>query len=203
VQEGPRGEPPPERTPRRERVAAAVVALAVFIGASLFAWNALGPTRAPAGSTSSKPTPPPGMSVYADPSGWTAFYPSHWTSTLIPLTSDGLGKGVSITNVPTSDQPTALNAVILTITHSVDAVPDISAGSSSFPLSVNDFKPAPGTSNNTDLEFKVNGVAYLARVSFGPTASDADVAAMADVIASIRPSTVSPSGATSSPPLPA
>jgi hypothetical protein len=190
VQEGPKGEPPMGLPPRRQRVVAAVVALVVFIGAGVFAWNALRPTGVPAGSPTSTETPPPGMSVYTDPSGWIAFYPSDWTVTPIPRTSDGLGAGVLISNVAQSEQATASNAVVLTVTHSVDAVADVSAGSSSFPLSINDFKTEPGSGSDRDLSFTVNGVAYLARVSFGPNASAPDVTAMGEVITSIRPSGV-------------
>src|SRR5205814_1301663 len=71
VQEGPRNEPPIGLPPRRQRTAAAAVALAVFVAAVVFAWQGLRPNTTPGGSSS--PTPPPGKAVYTDPLGWTAF----------------------------------------------------------------------------------------------------------------------------------
>ena len=163
-------------------LSAAVLALMVFIVAALLP---LGDEH-PASVSVAK-------SMYTDPSGWTANYPSDWTVSPIDQTSDNLGTGVTISNVAQPGPLDAPTAVFLTVTHALNAVPDASVGSSSFPLSVNDFKPAPGPSGIALLEFRVSGLRYLASMRVGPSASQADSAAMDQTIASVRPVTPSPS----------
>jgi hypothetical protein len=185
VQEGPRNVPSIGLAPRRQRVAAAAVALAVFAAAAAFAWQAFRPAATPLGASS--PTPPPGMSVYTDPLGWSAFYPSGWSVTTPQHTSDGLGAGVTIQNSAYMKTSTVPDGVALTITHPLDATPDPSAGSSSFPLAASDFKVSPGTSDASVSEFMIEGVRYQATLRVGSAAPRADVTAMGEVIASIRP----------------
>lgn len=185
VQEGPRNEPSNGLPPGRQRAAAAAVALAVFVGAAVFAWQAFRPATTTIGSSS--PTPPPGMSVYTDPLGWTAFYPSDWSVTTLQQTSDGLGAGVRIQNLAYMETGPIQDGVVLTVTHALDATPYPSAGSSSFPLAASDFKVSPGPSDASVLEFMIEGVRYQATLRVGSAAPRADVTAMGEVIASIRP----------------
>src|SRR5437867_9731338 len=176
VKEGPRNEPPIGLPPRRQRTTAAAVALAVFLAAVVFAWQGLRPTATPGGSSS--PNPPPGMAVYTDSLGWTAFYPSDWSVIPLPHTSDGLGAGVVIENPGADLQGIVDNAVVLTVTHPLGATPDPSADSSAFPLSANDFKVSPGSSDASFLQFRIDGVPYLATLRVDSSAPKADVTAM-------------------------
>lgn len=173
------------RSHRGSRIATAAVALAVFVVAAVFAWQVFRPAATTVGSSS--PTPPPGMAVYTDPLGWTAFYPSGWSVTTLQKTSDGLGAGVIISNHGLGEKRPVDDFVVLTITHPLEATPDPSASSSSFPMSVHDFGVNPGTSNTSVLEFRIEGVRYLASLRVGAAAPSADKAAMEGVIASIRP----------------
>jgi hypothetical protein len=167
----------------------------VFVGAVAFAWQAFRPAATSIGSSS--PTPRPGMSVYTDPLGWTAFYPSDWSVTTLQQTSDGLGAGVRIQNLAFMQTSPIQDGVVLTVTHPLGATPDPSADSSSFPLSASDFTVSPGASNASVLQFRVDGVQYLATLTVGSAARSADVTAMDEVIASIRPSGAEPSPALS------
>jgi hypothetical protein len=187
VQEGPRREPPVGPPPRRERVVAAVVALAVFAAVGAFAWRAFNPRSTALGSAT--PTPSSGQRVYTDPLGWTATYPSDWRVFITERTSDGLGTGVTFVNrgQPLQQGPIQ-DYVMLSISHALNATADPSAGSSPFPLSASDFKPAPGPMDSSVLDFTINGVRYLATLRIGASASKADIAAMDALIASIRPS---------------
>jgi len=190
IQEGPRNEPPIGRPPPRQRVAAAAVAVAVFVGAAVFAWQAFRPDATTVGASS--PTPPPGMSVYTDPLGWTAFYPSDWSVTTVKQTFHGLDAGVRIQNLAFIETSLIRRGVVLTVTHPLDAAPDPSAGSSSFPLSASDFEVKPGPPNASLLQFSIDGVLYLATLRVGSAAPSADATAMGEVIASIRPISPSP-----------
>ena len=113
----------PERRHRGYRIATAAVALAVFVGAAVF-------SVARPSDQSPRPSAPhlrphlPGMSVYTDPLGWTAFYPSDWSLTTQHQTSDGLGAGVTIQNLAYLRTSTVPDGVALTVTHPLDAAPD-------------------------------------------------------------------------------
>jgi len=186
VQEGSRNQPPLGLPPRR-RLVAAVVALAVFAGAGVFAWRAFGPTS-PAVS-SATPTPSSGLRVYTDPLGWTASYPADSLVFTTGRTSDGLATAVTFVNrVAALQQGPTQNYVMLRITHALNATADPSAGSSAFPLSASDFKPVPGPVDFSLLDFTIDGVRYSATLRVGASASKADIAAMDALIASIRPS---------------
>jgi hypothetical protein len=201
VQEGPRNEPPIGAPPHRQRVVAGAVALAVFVGAAVFAWQAFQSAATTVGTSS--PTPPPGMSVYTDPLGWTAFYPSDWSVTTLQQ-SDGLGTGVRIQNLAYLETGAFQHGVVLTVTHPLDAVPDPSAGSSPFPLAANDFKVYPGPEDLSGLGFMIEGVRYQATLHVGSAAPIADVTAMDEVIASIRPPSLTAAvSSTPAPPPPA
>jgi PASTA domain-containing protein len=171
------------RQPKR-RVAAGVVAIAVFLAAAAFARQAF---SRPTTVGSSGPTPPPGMAVYTDPLGWTAVYPAAWSAVTIERTSDGLGAGVSISNESPGEKTPVNSLVLLEVTHPIDAVPDPSAASSVFPLTSTQFKVNPGPGDTLGLTFTIEGVHYQAILHAGSAASRADVTAMEDVIASIRP----------------
>lgn len=171
--------PMPE--PRRSRIPTFAVSLAIALLVALIVI-----TLTPLSNT--QPTPiASGGSHYSDPSGWTADYPSAWTVTPIPETSDGLGAGATISNVD-SPRPDATTTVALTVAHGVNVQPDSSLSPTALPLSVSDFKPAPGGSNMTGLDFVLGGIRYEATLRVGPSASPSDVTAMSAVIASIRPS---------------
>lgn len=187
VQEGSRNQPPLGQPPRRVRLVAAVVALAVFAGAGVFAWRAFGPTS-PAVS-SAIPTPSSGLRVYTDPFGWTASYPADSLVFTTGRTSDGLATAVTFVNrVAALQQGPTQDYVMLRITHALYATADPSAGSSAFPLSASDFKPVPGPVDFSLLDFTIDGVRYSATLRVGASASKADIAAMDALIASIRPS---------------
>jgi streptogramin lyase len=104
---------------------------------------------------------------------------------------------VRIQNLAFMETSLVQDGVVLTVTHPLDAAPDPSAGSSSFPLSASDFQVNPGPADTSGLGFTIDGVHYLAALEVGSAASSADVTAMDEVIASIRPpsSTASPSTA--------
>src|SRR5439155_19731432 len=80
----------------------------------------------------------------------------------------------------------------LRIAHSLNASPDPSARSSSFPLSSSDFQPVPGPLNASVLAFTVQGVRYQATLTIGAYAHRVDITAVDKLIASIRPSATAP-----------
>lgn len=187
IQEGPRNTPQLGSPRRRERVLAAVVALAVFAAAGAFAWRAFGPGPARVGA--SPPTPSTRLRVYEDPLGWTAVYPADWHVFAMARTSDGLGSGVTFENhVDALKQGPIQDYVVLRITHPLNATLDPSAGSSSFPLSASDFKTMPGGLNASVLDFTIQGIRYEATLMVGASAHLADITAVDKLIASIRPS---------------
>jgi hypothetical protein len=193
IEEGPRNAPSVGMASRRQRVVAAVVALALFAVAGVFAWRALGPSPAAIGSSAPSPS---GFRVYTDPLGWTADYPASWHVFTTARTSDGLGAMVTFEDpAAVREQGPTQNDVFLRIAHAIDATPHRSAGSSAFPLSVGGFKVVPGPGDLSALNFKVAGVRFFATVHIGSSASKADIAAVDHLIASIRPSGSTSAGA--------
>lgn len=174
---------PPLR--RSSRITSALLAIAIAVAGVTFAVRALMPSDQ--GPRLSRPSAPmSSIQAYTDPTGlWTVNYPSSWTATPISRTSDGLATGVTISSVP-NPHPLQPGAVVLTVTHSIDAASHPPVDDSSFPLSVADAKVEPGTSNTSDLTFRGNGLAYLARVVIGSAATEQDVADLGAVMASIR-----------------
>ncbi len=71
VQQGPRWQSRFGPPPRRQRVLAIVVALAVFAAAAVLVWNVFAPGAGRPASTA-------GWETYRDPAGWTMRYPSTW-----------------------------------------------------------------------------------------------------------------------------
>jgi hypothetical protein len=136
-------------------------------------------------STTTSPVTVTSTITYTDPSGWTAEYPLSWWTFQIDRTSDGLSKGVILTNAqgPRSRDP---HVVRLTVTHAIDGASEPVANDSSIPLSMADALVVPGDSDIRVLAFRGNGVAYLATTWIGSDASTQDVAEADAVVASIR-----------------
>jgi hypothetical protein len=149
--------------------------------------------------------------TYTDPMGIpiTFTYPSTWFARSVSATTDGLSEGAAISNIeegvpstdpgPMPDASPPLDFVRVTVFTAYGRngpiVPD-----SELPLSMDNAKVSPGPENVRVLDAQVAGVPLVIAVGAGPNASQADIAAADEIVASIRPTadTASPSTSVSS-----
>jgi hypothetical protein len=172
--------PPGPSTPHR--IATVALALVIASAGTLFAIRALS-----VGRHSAIPPAMPStadMRTYTDPSGWSTEYPAAWR--VFPIkrsTIDVVSTGVKITNALSRRTP---DGAWLTVTFASESLTRPPSDDSSFPLSMEDALEAPGDSDIRILEFRGNGVSYVASLRAGPAVSAEVLSEMDTVVSSIR-----------------
>jgi hypothetical protein len=140
--------------------------------------------------------PAPGMNVYEDPlGGWKVDLPEPWY--VMPVNDVAGERTLTISNealpveadTTRGPDPSAFPAdlVVLEITRLVGEPSHETAGNdSAFPLDPDRFLSPSQPTEPTVVAFQGNGLGYEARLFVGEAAPDGDVAAMLEVIRSLR-----------------
>ena len=125
----------------------------------------------------------------------------HQLGVIVANTSSGMPSSNTVTPTP-GPLPENPNLppdfVRLTILTNGDGQPDPAAIDSPLPLSMNDAKHAPGPVNIRSISATVSGVSYEISIQGGPQATDSDLAVADAIVASIRPTDITPSPSPSS-----
>lgn len=183
--------------PGRERLAAGIVALVVFVAAGAFAWRAFDETgEDDVGST-------PGMSTYTDPLGWRIDYPADWY--VVPIdTGDAKvqERGAQFSNIAmpvpswVPDMPLQPNGadlpgygVAFIVSHRFGGpfqepteIPELPVSSEGFLVGS---APA-GSSSIETLSFRIGDEPFRVAVKLGPEVSPDELSVVDEMVASIR-----------------
>lgn len=155
----------------------------------------VGVTAVPISVSIPENRPAAGMNVYTDPLGWKVDLPEPWS--VAPVDDVAGERTLTISNdalpaeadTPEGPDPATFppDLVVLEVTHLVgEPSPETAGHDTTFPLDPELLRSLFQTSESPALEFQGNGLAYRVRLFVGEEATDGDVAAMLDVVRSLR-----------------